>query len=77
MNSNDWACAVHDYNYLITGGLGAQYSIFDKSGASILTESGLVAADHILVNNVSGPEGAMIQAAISVMNVKRYLNAAF
>jgi hypothetical protein len=73
-NSNDWACAVHDYNYLIGGGLGKQYSIFDKSGAGILSRAALVDADHVLANSVSGPEGAVIKTAVSAMDLERLVS---
>jgi hypothetical protein len=75
-NGNDWACATHDYNYLIGGGLGKQYSIFDKSGAGSLSSAALVDADHVLANNVSGPEGAVIKTAVSAMDLKRLVSGA-
>jgi len=64
-SNNDWACAMHDYNYFKIGGAGKGYSFFSNPDDSVITTSMLRQADAKLASNVSGTEGYAIQAAVA------------
>jgi RHS repeat-associated protein len=58
LGGNDWACALHDYNYFSIGaGASSNFDPFFQNGAQ------LQVANQNLVNNVDhSPEGIAIQA---------------
>ncbi len=58
LSTNDWACAVHDYNYRQIGGVGNSNSFFSNPDPT--TAFKLRQADRILFENTSGYEGGMI-----------------
>jgi hypothetical protein len=61
-SSNDWACAVHDYNYNKIG--AGPFALWaGVSSKSALENSVLKDADNALVNNLdNSPEGLLIKA---------------
>lgn len=62
LNGNDWACAVHDYNYNILGAAGKPFAAWTGTG-SVLENGVLAQANNNLVNNVdSSAEGRAIKA---------------
>ncbi len=67
---NDWAAAMHDYNYFKIGGIGQGYSFFSNPSDSVLTTPMLRQADAILGAHVSGTEGAAIKAVVSAGALK-------
>jgi RHS repeat-associated protein len=58
VSRNDWACAVHDYNYRQIGGSGKGYSFWSNPSPKVAMQ--LRQADRILFENTSGFEGAVI-----------------
>jgi RHS repeat-associated protein len=64
-SGNDWACAVHDYNYFMIGGPGKGYSFFSNPSNSVLTTPLLRQADANLATHVFGAEGLAIKSAVA------------
>ena len=62
LSRNDWACAVHDYNYRQIGGEGKHNNFFSNPDPA--TASRLRQADRVLFDNLSGAEGAAIKVAV-------------
>lgn len=52
-SSNDWACAVHDYNYNKLGAAGQPYAAWTGVGSHSVVENGVLKdANKALVNNL-------------------------
>jgi hypothetical protein len=67
MNSNDWACSMHDYNMHMLGNL----HIFSRYSSSLgILQSGLwTQANQNLVNSVTGYSGGVISIATKLGNI--------
>ncbi len=66
--ANDWACAVHDYNYNKLGAAGQTYAAWTGVGSHSILENGVLKdANRNLVNNVdNSPEGLIIKAVFAI-----------
>jgi hypothetical protein len=65
LSTNDWACAVHDYNYRQIGGVGNHNSFFSNPSDSVLTTPLLRQADANLATHVFSAEGLAIKAVVA------------
>jgi len=65
LSTNDWVCAVHDYNYRQIGGVGTHNSFFSNPSDSVLTTPLLRQADANLATHVFGAEGLAIKAIVA------------
>ncbi len=63
-NNNDWACAVHDYNYLKLGAGGQPFAAWTGVGSHSVVENGVLKdANKALINGLdNSPEGLIIKA---------------
>jgi RHS repeat-associated protein len=65
LSTNDWACAVHDYNYRQISGIGKGNSFFSNPSDSVLTTPLLRQADANLATHVFGAQGLAIKSVVA------------